>query len=60
LDTFIRSEDGQSIPEYGMVIAFVAVLVVLCFTTNGGLKQALSGAFSAMSQQVMSLARQGS
>jgi Flp pilus assembly pilin Flp len=46
---FLRDEDGQSITEYGAVIAFVGVMIAICFgMARGGLFGALSDSFSAV------------
>jgi Flp pilus assembly pilin Flp len=56
LSRFVREESGQAISEYGAVLAFVAVLVVVVFkAANGGMKHAISGCFSALIHQLNSL-----
>lgn len=53
---FIDEESGQGITEYGAILAFVAVLVAFVFvTTSGGLKSAVSNAFSTMTSTINSL-----
>lgn len=54
---FIKEESGQGITEYGAILAFVAVLVALVFTmTSGGLKIAISNAFSTVTSSLNALA----
>jgi len=54
---FLVEESGQAIVEYGAILAFVAVLVAMVFTaTTGGLRQALSAAFSTIVSQVNNMA----
>jgi hypothetical protein len=51
-----RSARGQGISEYGAMLAFVAILVALCFSiTNGRLTQAVSAAYSSISNQLNSM-----
>jgi Flp pilus assembly pilin Flp len=46
---FVRDEDGQSITEYAAVIAFVGVLIAVCFAiARGGLFAAVSDSFSSI------------
>jgi Flp pilus assembly pilin Flp len=46
---FVTDENGQSITEYGAVIAFVGVLIALTFAlTRGTLFNALSDSFSSV------------
>ena len=53
---FFEDETGQGITEYGAILAFVAVLVALVFSlANGQLKQAICGAFSAVTTQLNKL-----
>jgi len=55
--SFLADESGQGITEYGAILAFVAVLIALVFTfTTGGLKVAISNAFSAVVAQLNTLA----
>ena len=50
---FVVEESGQGIAEYGAILAFVAVLVVVVFqAANGGLKGAISAGFSACIKQL--------
>jgi Flp pilus assembly pilin Flp len=47
LKAFVLDESGQSITEYGAVIAFVGVLIALAFhLARGGLFAGISGSFS--------------
>jgi Flp pilus assembly pilin Flp len=56
LKRLFEEESGQGITEYGAILAFVAVLIALVFTfVTGGLKQAISGAFSAVTAQLNAL-----
>ena len=44
-----RNKKGQGITEYGAIIAFVALLIALCFGfTSGSLSAGISAAFSAL------------
>ncbi len=57
LKRFITDESGQGITEYGAILAFVACLVALVFAmTQGGLKNAISNAFSTVVVQLNALA----
>jgi Flp pilus assembly pilin Flp len=49
LHAFITDESGQGITEYGAILAFVAVLIVVVtgFVT-GGLQTALSNCYSVI------------
>jgi Flp pilus assembly pilin Flp len=61
LKRFISDESGQGITEYGAILAFVAVLVALVFTmTSGGLRAAISNAFSTVVNQLNNLAANAS
>jgi Flp pilus assembly pilin Flp len=56
IKTFVNSEGGQGIVEYGAILAFVAILVGLTFAlTTGSLSAAISGSFSSMAGQLKSL-----
>jgi len=56
MDRFVADESGQGITEYGAILAFVAVLVALVFSfAQGGLKGAISAAFSSVIAQLNSL-----
>ena len=56
ISRFISDESGQGITEYGAILAFVAVLVALVFSlANGALKNAICGAFSAVTSQLNGL-----
>jgi Flp pilus assembly pilin Flp len=47
LHAFLLDESGQSVTEYGAVIAFVSVLVALAFAlSRGTLFAGISGSFS--------------
>ncbi len=49
----VRGARGQGISEYGAMLAFVAVLVALCFSiANGKLSSAVSAAFSSIANQL--------
>jgi Flp pilus assembly pilin Flp len=49
----LRRARGQGITEYGAVLAFVAILVALCFSiANGKLGTAVCGAFSSAANQL--------
>ena len=52
LDSFLSDESGQGITEYGAILAFVAVLVALIFTTQSALKDSISAAFSTVVEQL--------
>jgi Flp pilus assembly pilin Flp len=54
-----RNSRGQGISEYGAMIAFVAVLVALCFNlTTGHLGGAICAAFSAVSSQLNNMSNE--
>ncbi len=56
IENFISEESGQGITEYGAILAFVAVLVSIVFTfVTGGLKTAISNAFSSVASQLNNL-----
>ena len=44
------SEKGQGMVEYALIIAFVAAIAI--FALNGGLRDAVSGAFESASTMV--------
>ena len=51
-----RKARGQGITEYGAMLAFVAVLVAMCFgIANGKLAASVSAAFSAVSGRLNAL-----
>lgn len=51
-----RNRKGQGITEYGAIIAFVALLVSLCFGfTKGSLAPAISSAFSTVKENLNNL-----
>lgn len=53
---FIQDESGQGITEYGAILAFVAVLiVVVAGFVNGQLKDALSNAYSLITSALNAL-----
>jgi Flp pilus assembly pilin Flp len=53
---FIEDETGQGITEYGAILAFVSVLVVVVAGfVNGGLKTAISQSFSRVTSALTSL-----
>jgi len=57
LTKFLRDESAQGITEYGAILAFVSILVAITFgLTNGSLMPAISLAFSAVSEQLNSMA----
>ena len=61
LRRFLKDESGQGITEYGAILAFVAVLVALVFSaTSGGLRVALSNAFSLVVSTLDTLATSAS
>lgn len=52
----VRDESGQSITEYGAIIAFVGCLIAMAFhLANGGLFAGISGAYSACTSQLGNL-----
>jgi Flp pilus assembly pilin Flp len=51
-----RKARGQGITEYGAMLAFVAVLVAMCFSiANGKLTSSVSAAFSAIAGRLNAL-----
>jgi Flp pilus assembly pilin Flp len=49
LERFICDESGQGITEYGAILAFVALLIVLLFGfTTGALASSLQNAYSTI------------
>ena len=57
--SFIKQEEGQGIVEYTSILAFVALLIALCFSfSRGTLSAALSQSFSSATAQLSSLATQ--
>ena len=50
MDKIKASEKGQGMVEYALIIAFVAAIAI--FALNGGLKSAVSSAFSNAASQV--------
>jgi Flp pilus assembly pilin Flp len=56
LSNFVESESGQGITEYGAILAFVSVLVVVVAGfVNSGLKTALSQSFSLVTSSLNAL-----
>ena len=56
INKFIKDESGQGITEYGAILAFVAILVAVVFSsTQGALSAAISKAFSAVVSQLNAL-----
>lgn len=56
LSTFVMDESGQGITEYGAILAFIAVLiVVVAGFVNGQLKDALSNAYSLVTSALNAL-----
>jgi len=56
LNSFVVDESGQGITEYGAILAFVAVLVVVVAGfVNGNLKTALSQSYSLVTSALNSL-----
>ena len=50
---FIHQEDGQGISEYGALLAFITILIVLVFTfAPEKLGPAVSAAFSSVAQEL--------
>ncbi len=51
-----RNRKGQGITEYGAIIAFVALLVSLCFGfTSGSLSSSISAAFCVVKTNMNNL-----
>lgn len=56
VNRFVVDESGQGITEYGAILAFVAVLiVVVAGFVNGQLKAALSNAYSLVTSALNAL-----
>lgn len=56
LNTFVADESGQGITEYGAILAFIAVLiVVVAGFVNGQLKAAISNAYSLVTSALNAL-----
>ncbi len=52
-----RGQSGQAISEYAAIIAFVAVIVLLCFSfQQGRLSYAVSAAFGSAANSLNGLA----
>lgn len=45
------SQKAQGIVEYALILAFVVALAIV-LTTNGGLKDAISGVFGTTTEQI--------
>jgi Flp pilus assembly pilin Flp len=46
---FVRDESGQSITEYGAIIAFVGVMIAMAFgLVRGSLFNSVSGSYSSV------------
>ena len=58
VDKVKKSEKGQGMVEYALIIAFVAAIAI--FALRSGLGGAIEGAFSNASQAVNSAANTGS
>ena len=52
VDKIKKSEKGQGMVEYALIIAFVAAIAI--FALNNGLKEAVKGAFDNASSMVNS------
>ena len=52
MDKLKSSEKGQGMVEYALIIAFVAAIAI--FALNGGLKSAVSSAFTNAASQINS------
>lgn len=56
-DKFIKDENGQGVTEYGVVLAFVAMMVAMVFGfSNGSLMQAVQDAFASLTNSVNNVA----
>jgi Flp pilus assembly pilin Flp len=56
LREFLLDESGQSITEYGAIIAFVGVLIAVVFSmARGSLFSSVSGSYSSVTSQMNSL-----
>jgi Flp pilus assembly pilin Flp len=56
LNRFVSDESGQGITEYGAILAFVAILiVVVAGFVSGTLRSALSNAFSLIGSALNNL-----
>lgn len=47
-----RNQKGQGITEYGFVIAFVGILIVMAFALNGHLFQSISNSYSSVNNNL--------
>ena len=56
LNKLKKSEKGQGMVEYALIIAFVAAIAI--FVLNGKLKDSIGGAFDAASQGVTNATEQ--
>ena len=52
MDKLKKSEKGQGMVEYALIIAFVAAIAI--YVLNNGLKDAVSGAFENASSMIQS------
>lgn len=52
MDKLKKSEKGQGMVEYALIIAFVAAIAI--YVLNGGLRGAVSGAFENASSMISS------
>ena len=55
IDKVKKSEKGQGMVEYALIIAFVAAIAI--FVLNGGLRTAVSSAFDTASSAVNDAAK---
>ena len=53
---FVSDESGQGITEYGAILAFVALIIATVFAFKGTITQAISNAYSSVSDQLNSIA----
>lgn len=56
MDKIKASEKGQGMVEYALIIAFVAAIAI--FALNGGLKDAVTSAFTQAANEVQSATNQ--
>lgn len=56
IDKIKASEKGQGMVEYALIIAFVAAIAI--FALNGGLKDAVTSAFTQAANEVQSATNQ--
>ena len=48
----LKSEKGQGIVEYALLLAFVVAIATAALSTNGGLSQAIQGVFTDTANQL--------